>query len=120
MNPQQFQLLFIHDRLDILRLIPRELAFHLKISENEGLFSLVITKKTNCIELLEYLLDLNGYDANVNKQAMYYAVKANKLEIVKWLVEKGQRCNIETFDYATEQGNDEILKLLRENYKFSK
>ena len=105
-----FHLFFAHDRIDLLRLIPNDMLPNLF---DRNIYSTIISKNnTICIALLEYVLDLNGYDAEINKLAMYYAVKDYKIDIVNWLIEHEQKWDSDTIDFIVQQGNIEMLMFL--------
>ena len=109
------ELLFIRGRLDLLHLISRELAYKFKLTDNEIFYRRAVKNPKCCLALLEYLLELNGHDAEINKRAMLYAVCGGRIEIVKWLIDKGQKWDSDTIDCIVRQGKIELLILLNEN-----
>ena len=112
------ELLFFYGRIDLLKLIPRQLALKLKLTDNgpgNQIYYRAVNSLKNCFDLLEYLIELNGHDAEINKCAMYYAVSNDRVEIIKWLIEKAQKWDSDTMDYIARQGKIEMLIFLNEN-----
>ena len=114
----QFQLFFVHDRIDLLNLIPQSFAPKLNKNNLKSIFAFILSKNSQkCTQLLGYLLDLNGYGAEINKLAMYYSVTYNdRIEVVRWLIEKGQKWDSEIINLSASEGKLEILKLLHETH----
>ena len=112
-NIQLRHFIFYFNRFDLVQLLPQTILLDLGTQSDE--LYLKYSVQSQNLQMIQFLLDLNGPLCTVNKMAMYFAVVLNKLNIVIWLHENGHSFTTELMDLAATNGFFDIVKFQLEN-----